>query len=121
MFSKDKKYSIINKGDYMENLWQYMIIIVVALVIAIAIVRSKQADFKMEANKLVGYLGGKDNIISYETNKSRFIVELKDVSIVNKEGIQKIGAQGIVELDNKLKIILGDDAKKIEKFIDQLK
>ena len=121
MFSKYEKYSIINKGDYMENLWQYMIIIVVALVIAIAIVRSKQADFKMEANKLVGYLGGKDNIISYETNKSRFIVTLKDTSIVNKEGIQKIGAQGIVELDNKLKIILGEDAKKIEKFIDQLK
>jgi len=105
----------------MESIWQYIIIFVVLLIIAIAIVKSKQADFKMEANKLVSYLGGKDNIISYETNKSRFIVELKDVSIVNKEGIQKIGAQGIVELDNKLKIILGEDAEKIENFIDQLK
>ena len=105
----------------MENMWQYVIIFVILLIIAISIVRSKQADFKMEANKLVEYLGGKDNIISYETNKSRFIVTLKDVSIVNKEGIQKIGAQGIVEIDNKLKIILGEDAKKIEKFIDELK
>lgn len=102
-------------------MWQYVIIFVILLIIAISIVRSKQADFKMEANKLVEYLGGKDNIISYETNKSRFIVTLKDVSIVNKEGIQKIGAQGIVEIDNKLKIILGEDAKKIEKFIDELK
>ena len=105
----------------MENLWQYIIIFVVLLIIAIAIVKSKQSDFKLEANKLVEYLGGKDNILSYETNKSRFIVTLKDVNLVNKEGIQKIGAQGIVELDNKLKIILGEDAKKIEKFIDQLK
>jgi len=103
------------------NLWQYIIIFVVLLIIAISIVRSKQADFKLEANKLIEYLGGKDNIISYETNKSRFIVTLKDVSLVNKEGIQKIGAQGIVELDNKLKIILGENAKKIEKFIDDLK
>lgn len=105
----------------MESIWQYLIIFFVLLIIAIAIVRSKQEDFKLEANKLVEYLGGKDNIISYETNKSRFIVTLKDVSIVNKDGIQKIGAQGIVELDNKLKIILGEDAKRIEKFIDQLK
>lgn len=105
----------------MENLWQYVIIVGVLVIIAISIVRSKQADFKLEANKLVEYLGGKDNIISYETNKSRFIVTLKDVSLVNKEGIQKIGAQGIVELDDKLKIILGENAKKIEKFIDQLK
>jgi len=105
----------------LENLWQYIIIFVILLIIAIAIVRSKQADFKLEANKLVEYLGGKDNIINFETNKSRFVVELKDITLVNKEGIQKIGAQGIVELDNKLKIILGEEAKKIEKFINQLK
>lgn len=105
----------------MENIWQYLIIIVVVVIIAIAIIKSKQKDFKLEANKLVEYLGGKDNIVNYETNKSRFIVTLNDVSKVNKEGIQKMGAQGIVEIDNQLKIILGDEAQKIEKFIDALK
>lgn len=105
----------------MENIWQYLIIIVIAIIIAVAIIKSKQKDFKLEANKLIEYLGGKDNIISYETNKSRFIVELKNVKKVNKEGIQKIGAQGIVEIDNQLKIILGEQAEKIKKFIDALK
>ncbi len=105
----------------METIWQYVIIIITLLIIAIAIIKSKKEDFKLEANKLVEYLGGKDNIISYETNKSRFIVELKDIEKVNKDGIQKMGAQGIVEMDNKLKIILGEAAKRIEKFIDQLK
>ena len=105
----------------MGHMWQYIIILIVAIIIAIAIVKSKQKDFKLEANKLVEYLGGKDNIISYETNKSRFIVELRYTKIVNKEGIQKIGAQGIVEIDNQLKIILGDQAEKIKKFIDDLK
>ena len=105
----------------MENIWQYIIIIIVLVIIGIAIVKSKQKDFKLEANKLVEYLGGKNNIISYETNKSRFIVNLKDTKLVNKEGIQKMGAQGIVEIDNQLKIILGDQAQKIEKFIDALK
>ena len=105
----------------MENIWQYIIIIIILLITAFAIIKSKQKDFKLEANKLIEYLGGKDNIVSYETNKSRFIVTLNDTSIVNREGIQKMGAQGIVEIDNQLKIILGDQAQKIEKFIDALK
>lgn len=105
----------------MENMWQYIIIAVVLVIIALAITKSKKKDFKIEANKLVEYLGGKDNIISYEVLKSRFIVNLKDVDIVNKEGIQKIGAQGIVEIDNQLKIILGDEARQLKKYIDDLK
>ena len=47
-------------------------------------------DFSVEANKLIGYLGGKDNIINAECNMSRFKVILKDVSIVDKDAIQKL-------------------------------
>ncbi|MEG2322712.1 MAG: PTS transporter subunit EIIB [Bacilli bacterium] len=108
-------------GDIMGSFWQYLIIIIILIIIAVSILKSKQQDFKMEANKLVEYLGGKENIISYEVNKSRFIVTLNDIKIVNKEGIQKIGAQGIVEIDNQLKIILGEQASKIEKYIKELK
>lgn len=100
---------------------QYLVIIFILVIIALAITKSKQKDFKIEANKLVSFLGGKNNIISYEVNKSRFIVQLNDVTKVNKEGIQKLGAQGIVEIDNQLKIILGDDARQLKKHIDDLK
>ena len=58
-------------------------------IIAIAIIRSKRRDFKLDANKLIELLGGKDNIENYEFNKSRFIVDLKDVGKANKEGILK--------------------------------
>ena len=105
----------------MNSILQYLIIIIILVLVAIAIIKSQQQDFKMEANKLVSFLGGKENILSYETNKSRFIVILKNMEKVNKEGIQKIGAQGIVEIDNQLKIILGEDAEKIKKYIDELK
>lgn len=99
---------------------QYLIIIALALIIAFAIAKSKNKDFKIEVNKLVSNLGGKDNIIDYEFNKSRFIVNLKDVEKVNKEAIQKMGAQGIVEIDNQLKIILGEGARQLKKQIDDL-
>ncbi len=100
---------------------EYIIILVVCILIAIAIVRSKKKDFKLEANKLIMLLGGKDNVINYEINKSRFIVTLKDVTKANKEGIQRMGAQGIVEIDNQLKIILGPNAKQIVKNINDLR
>lgn len=100
---------------------QYLIIIVLGLIIAIAITRSHRKDIKIEVNKLVDYLGGKNNIISSDSNKSRFMVTLKDITLVNKEGIQKMGAQGMVEIDNQLKIILGDQTEVLKKYIDELK
>ena len=100
---------------------QYIIIIVLAILIALAVSKAISKDAKIEVNKLVEYLGGKDNIVNYEVNKSRFVVTLKDISLVNKEGIQKMGAQGIVEIENQLKIILGENAKQLKKYIDDLK
>lgn len=100
---------------------EYFIIICILVIIALSITRSKRKDFKLEANKLITFLGGKHNIIDYEINKSRFVVSVHDTSRVNKDAIQKMGAQGIVEIDNQLKIILGDDARKIKKYIDELR
>ena len=100
---------------------QYILIIVILVLVALAISKSMKKDIKIEMNKLVASLGGKDNILNYEVNKSRFIVSLKNVELVNKEAIQKMGAKGIVEIDNQLKIILGDSARQLKKQIDELK
>ena len=102
------------------NYIQYLLIIIIMLIIALAITKSKKKDFKIDTNKLVTYLGGKDNILETEYNKSRFIVNVKDVSLVNKEAIQKMGAQGIVEIENQLKIILGEEARVLKKYIDEI-
>ena len=52
---------------------------------------------------------------------SRLKVTLKDVSIVDKIAIEKLGAKGIVEIDNQLKIIFGPDAVKLKKYITEMK
>ncbi len=105
----------------MDRYIEYALLIIVTVIIAIAISRATRKDAKIEVNKLVDFLGGKNNIISYEANKSRFMVTLKNISLVNKEGIQKMGAQGMVEIDNQLKIILGTQAEVLKKYIDELK
>ncbi len=100
---------------------KYIVIAIILIVVAFAIIKANKKDFKLDANKLVQNLGGKDNILKYEVNKSRFIVTLNDVSKANKDAIQKMGAKGILEVDNQLKIILGSDAGKIIKCINDLK
>ena len=100
---------------------EYIIILVIIFIILLAILKAGRKDAHLQLNKLVDYLGGKDNIISTETNLSRFKVTLKDVTKANKEGIQKLGAKGIVEIDNQLKIILGPESKQLKKYIDDLK
>ncbi len=100
---------------------QYVLIAVVLLIISLVIVKLHHKNFNLEINKLVQYLGGKDNILDTEVNMSRFKVTLKDVSIVDKEGIQKLGAKGIVEIDNQLKIIFGPEARALKKYISEIK
>ena len=100
---------------------EYLIIIAVLIIILLAILKANRKEAKIDFNKLVELLGGKDNIIDTEINLSRFKANLKDVSKANKEGIQKLGAKGVVEIDNQLKIILGPDSKQLKKYIDGLK
>ena len=103
------------------QLYQYVIIIVILLIIAFAVVKSNRKDLKLELNKLVELLGGKDNIVETEMEMSRFKVTLKDITKANKEGIIKLGAQGVVEIDDQLKIIFGNNAKQLKKYIRELK
>ncbi|MDD3821996.1 MAG: PTS transporter subunit EIIB [Bacilli bacterium] len=100
---------------------EYLIIIVVMLIIALAIIKANKKDIHLEMNKLIQYLGGINNIINSEYSFSRLKVTLKDVSIVDKDAIQRLGAKGIVEIDNQLKIVLGPSSKKLKKYIDDLK
>ena len=104
-----------------ELIIQYAIIVAVLLIIALVIVKLNHKDFNMDVNKLVKCLGGKDNILDSETTMSRFKVTLKDVSLADKEGLTKLGAQGIVEIDNQLKIILGPNSKQLKRYIKEIR
>ena len=104
----------------MEHILQYVIIAFVLLIISLVIIKLNRKNFNLEVNKLVQYLGGKDNILDTDVTMSRFKVTLKDTSVVDKDGIQKLGAKGIVEIDDQLKIVFDTDAVKLKKCIDDL-
>ena len=99
---------------------QYIIIAIVVLIILAVALKLTKKDFAIKENKLIEYLGGKDNIINAECNMSRFKVILRDGTLANKDAIQKLGAKGIVEIDNQLKIIFDKDARQLKKYIDEI-
>ena len=101
--------------------WQYLIIFSVLFIISLVIVKLNKKNFTFEINKLVQALGGKDNILDYEVNVSRLIVTLKDITLADKDAISKLGAKGIVEIENQLKIIFGPNAKTLKKYISEMK
>lgn len=101
--------------------WHYIVILIILIIISFIVIKMNKKDFNIKINKLIEYLGGKDNILDVESNLSRLKVTVRDVSIVNKDGIQKLGAKGIVEIDNQLKIIYGSNAKQLKKYIKDLK
>ena len=104
----------------MSTTIQYIIIAIVILIILAVAIKLNKKDFAIVENKLINYLGGKDNIINAECNLSRFKVILRDVTMVNKEAIQRLGAKGIVEIDNQLKIIFDSNATQLKKYIDEI-
>ena len=87
----------------------YAIIALVLLIILLVMLKLNKKDFNMEVNKLV-----KDGY-------QEVTLLGQDVSIVDKEGITKLGAKGIVEIDNQLKIIFGSDNRTLMKYINEMK
>lgn len=100
--------------------YHYLIILAILVLISLIVIKINKKDFSSDINKLLKYLGGKENIINAECNMSRFKVILKDTSIVDKPAIQKLGAKGIVETENQLKIIFGKDAKQLKEYIKEI-
>ena len=59
---------------------EYYVVILILIIILFTLLKINKSDFSLNMNKLLEYLGGKDNIIDTSYNMSRFIVTLKDIS-----------------------------------------
>ena len=74
----------------------------------------EENDFKLEVTTLINKYYKEQKFI--DLNK----VQVIDVSIVDKDGIQKLGAKGVVEINNQLKIIFDKNAKQLKRYISEI-
>ena len=108
-------------GDKYMNWIQYFIICLVLFIFVLVAIKFSCKNFDEDMYNLIKYLGGKDNIIDCTVSMSRFKVTLKDISKANKEGIQRLGAKGIVEIDNQLKIVFDKDSRALKRYIKDMR
>ena len=84
---------------------------------------------KVEDKKLLGIgklyikaLGGEKNIVSVDTCLTRIRVVVKNGDLIDEKRIAVLGAKKVIRLTNeKIHIVLGLKAEKLEKAINQIR
>lgn len=71
-----------------------------------------------EANLIVMYLGGVENIVDVDACITRLRVNLKDPSIIDRGGLLSLGASGIVDVTEGVQIIYGAKAIRYKSIIN---
>ncbi len=108
-------------GDNMEIIlnYKYEFIVLLAIIIIIGIIayfklRKQEKGIGVAAsNDLISALGGVDNIVSCQNQVSRLNVIVKNIDVVETEKIMNLGAKGAFVSNDKVQIMLGDNAKEI--------
>ena len=78
--------------------------------------------FPFKVDDIINYLGKSDNVISVSSTINMLKVELKDINLVDKTMLKKLGAKGMMQSGKTLSLILGDYSKALEQAInDQIK
>lgn len=72
------------------------------------------------AQKILQFIGGKENVIINDNCMTRLRLELKDTDIVDVEKIKQTGAHGVIKIDkHNVQIVIGSEAATIKKEIDK--
>lgn len=70
-------------------------------------------------DEYINCLGGKENIESMDTCMTRIRVGLRSELLMDKKGLKKLGAVGIIKYCNKINIVIGLDAMWIGEEIEK--
>lgn len=98
--------------------------VIIILIVSVIIIRNKKKnDFLKQRNdannELITHLGGLENIIKATAMGSRLSLVLNDYNVINEEKMKELGVSTIIKMSNKITLVIGEDAKEIEKLINK--
>nr|WP_113867870.1 glucose PTS transporter subunit EIIB [Brenneria salicis]NMN90944.1 PTS system D-glucose-specific IIB component (Glc family) [Brenneria salicis ATCC 15712 = DSM 30166]RBP60524.1 PTS system D-glucose-specific IIB component (Glc family) [Brenneria salicis ATCC 15712 = DSM 30166]RLM30145.1 PTS glucose transporter subunit IIBC [Brenneria salicis ATCC 15712 = DSM 30166] len=70
---------------------------------------------KENLQQLVSAFGGKENIVSLDACITRLRVEVHDLRSVNSAHLQKLGALGVIIVDNQVQAIFGRQSDNLRR------
>lgn len=94
--------------------WIFAVVIAVVLLATILIIILVNKKPKTAINNAIyDYLGGKDNIIEENLKGSRLTVKLENKTLLDKDGLRKLGIINILEMNEKITLVLSPKLKKL--------
>lgn len=75
------------------------------------------SEIKEVASSLKDKFGGKDNILEISSKGSRVTVLLKDISLINKDEINKT-FDNVMFMSNKVVFLIGSDSEKFKQLLE---
>lgn len=103
--------------------------VIIIIVLAIYLVKQNKKKKKQNAEKkidseikevtssLKDKFGGKDNILEISSKGSRVTVVLKDISLINKDEINKT-FDNVMFMSNKVVFLIGSDSEKFKQLLE---
>jgi phosphotransferase system IIB component len=117
-------FSIFSSDFFLQNLWWIIVLAVLTLVLiyylidkAIQSHKKTTPKEKVDGDKYLEALGGKDNIITHELVGSRIILTLHSYSKINKALLEGAGVTGFIEKSDKLTLVVKDGADEVYRTI----
>ncbi len=118
----------IDLNAFLKNYGFYLalgIVLIIVFVIAAILIFNKVNKRKTHKQVSTSYapwieaLGGKNNIITANGNRSRLVISLKEISKINRESLDKLGVRSIITMNNKVTLVIDYDASLIANEINQ--
>lgn len=111
-----------------DIVWFIIISVVIAIIVILLaifmLVNKKKTQKAKMISKVVDSpsewltaLGGKENIKEVSALGSRLTIKLNDQSLVNKEAIKALGVENIIEMSDKIILVVENQAEEILKQI----
>jgi len=64
-----------------------------------------------EAEKVIAAFGGRDNLVNVDACITRLRMEVKDPALVDRNGLKRLGAAGVIDVGNNVQAVFGPHAE----------
>lgn len=114
----------INTFLKQNAIWMTLVLvaIIVVTIVLILVLGRKKKNKKpeiAEKSKWVEALGGEENILTSEAFGSRLALTLADKSKINRDELKALGVTSIIEMSEKITLLLEDKAELVKAEIDK--
>ena len=111
--------------QFLKSYWWIILIVVLLVIVAVALVlilKKKKPGIKVDdafIEKLLALFGSANNIAGVKVDNGRLKIEVKDLELVDLNGLKEASEAGVFVTGNTIKILFKLDSLTIKKYLDK--